>query len=73
MAFRVGGAVVEVDSVEVTAIIVEGGLLEKGEIGVAEEDMVGLPVAEEEVDLDSNRYADVSFGLSCSLTCRVTC
>ena len=73
MAFHVEDEVVEVDTVEVMAIIVEGGLLEKGEIGVAEEDLVGLPAVEEEVDLDSNRYADVSFGLSCSLTCQVTC
>ena len=65
MAFHVGDAVVEVDSAEVMAIIVEGGLLERGEIGVAEVDMVGLPVVEE-VDSDSNRYADVRFGFSCS-------
>jgi len=68
MAFHVGDEVVEVDTVEVMAIIVEGGLLEKGEIGVAEEDLVGLPVVEEEVDLDSNRYADMSFGSSCLIS-----
>jgi len=73
MAFHVGDGVVEVDTVEVMAIIDEGDLLEKGEIGVAEEDLVGLPVVEEEVDLDSNRYADISFNLSCLLTCQVTC
>lgn len=56
MAFHVGDAVVEVDSAGVMAIIVEGGLLERGEIGVAEVDLVGLPVVEEEVDLVSNRF-----------------
>lgn len=55
MAFHVGDVVVVVDSEEVTAIIVEEGLLERGEIGVAEVGLVVLPVAEEEVDLDSNR------------------
>ena len=69
MAFRVGDAVVEVDTAEVTAIIVEGGLLERGGIGVAEVGLVGVPVVEEEVDLDSNRYADVRFGFSCSFIC----
>ena len=35
--------------------IVEGGHLERGEIGVAEEDLEDSPVEEEEEDLDSNR------------------
>ena len=73
MAFHVGDVVAEVDTAEVMAIIVEGGLLEREEIGVAEVDMVGLPVVEEEVDLDSNRCVYISFGLSRLLTCRVTC
>lgn len=52
-----------------------GGLLERGGIGVAEVGLVGLPVVEEEVDMDNNRYVhvDVRFGFSCSLTCLVTC
>ena len=64
MAFRVGDAVVEVDTAEVMAmaIIVEEGLLEREGIGVAEVGLVGLPVVAEEVDLDSNRYVDVRFG-----------
>lgn len=75
MAFHVGDVVVEVDTAEVMAIIVEGGLLERGGIGVAEVGLVGLPVVEEEVDMDNNRYVhvDVRFGFSCSLTCVVTC
>lgn len=75
MAFHVGDVVVEVDTAEVMAIIVEGGLLERGGIGVAEVGLVGLPVVEEEVDMDNNRYVhvDVRFGFSCSLTCLVTC
>lgn len=74
MAFHVGDVVVEVDTAEVMAIIVEGGLLERGGIGVAEVGLVGLPVVEE-VDMDNNRYVhvDVRFGFSCSLTCLVTC
>lgn len=55
MAFHVGDVVVEVDTAEVMAIIVEGGLLERGGIGVAEVGLVGLPVVEEEVDMDNNR------------------
>lgn len=75
MAFHVGDVVVEVDTAEVMAIIVEGGLLERGGIGVAEVGLVGLPVVEEEVDMDNNRYVhvDVRFGFSCLLTCLVTC
>ena len=63
MAFHVGDVVVEVDSAEVMAIIVEEGLLEREEIGVAEVDLVGLPVVEEEVDLDSNRFVNIHFAL----------
>lgn len=73
MAFHVGDVVVAVDSAEVTAIIVEEGLLERGEIGVAEVGLVVLTVAEEEVDMYSNRYAHICFGFPYSLTCRVTC
>ena len=56
MASRVGDVVVEVDTVEVMVIIVEEGLLERGEIGVVEVDLVDPRVEEEEGDLASNRY-----------------
>ena len=52
MVFHVGDVEVEVDSAEVMATIVEGGHLERGETGVAEEDMEDLLVVEEE-DLDN--------------------